>query len=160
MRQKTKYHGPAQLNIVQMNTMIQFIVQQNSPQIIYLMELQSMQHHLYSYIEVSELITDHLRDFENSKKSHEANKIRYNLNRNPIQYEVGELINVENSNKLNHHKLDKIRIGAFPIVTKLSNIVFELKVGNKDKAKRLYHIKNKIVKFPQIVYFPKKPNSV
>ena len=55
------------------------------------------------------------------------------------------LVYVKDSNKLNDYKLDKIRIGYFPIVRKLSNTVFELKVGNKGKAKRLYH-ESKMVK--------------
>ncbi len=100
------------------------------------------------FMELPDLIADRQLAYKNSIKSHEANKKRYDKNKNrQIPFDVGDYVFVENGNKLNRHKLDKIRIGPFPITKKLSNTVFELKVGNSINAKRLYHA-SKMIQSP------------
>ena len=78
--------------------------------------------------------------FERSKKSHERNKAYYDKNKKEGNFEVGEMVYVENGNKLNRRKLDEIRIGPCPIVRKLGDYVFEVDTGRQSYSRKLYHI--------------------
>jgi hypothetical protein len=92
------------------------------------------------FLEIPDLLDDRKRAFENSMRSHETNKIRYDKKKDKtVSFEVGDYVFVENGNKLNRHKLDEIRIGPFLITNKLSNTVFELQTDSKSNARRFYH---------------------
>lgn len=83
---------------------------------------------------------------ENSLKYHEYNKKNYDSKRNVVTFKVGDLVYVENGNKLNRDKLDNIRIGPYPITRQLSNNVFEINVGRGPFPKKLYHASKLILK--------------
>ena len=83
------------------------------------------------FVEKRNLIKDRELAFERSKKSHERNKIYYDKNKKDATFEVGEMVYVENGNKLNRKKLDEIRIGPFPIIRKLGEYVFEIETGRQ-----------------------------
>ena len=59
--------------------------------------------------------------------------------KNDVCFQIGDEVYIDNGSKLNRTKLDKIRIGPFPIVKQLSNNVFEIKVGQGPQSNRLYH---------------------
>ncbi len=95
--------------------------------------------------DVPNLAQDRLTAFDNSQKYHNVNKARYDRNKSNLPFNIGERVYIENGNKLNRGKLDEIRLGPFPIVRKISDVVFELDVGYKTGAKRYYHT-SKMVK--------------
>ncbi len=82
---------------------------------------------------------DRATAFENSLKIHNQNEKRINKNRKFIRFETGDLVYVENGNKLNRSKLDEIRIGPFPITERLSDTVYAVETGSS-KDKRLFHV--------------------
>ena len=92
------------------------------------------------FVEKRNLIKDRELVFERSKKSHERNKIYYDKNKKDATFEVGEMVYVENGNKLNRKKLDEIRIGPFPIIRKLGKYLFEIETGRQSSSQKLYHI--------------------
>lgn len=94
---------------------------------------------LQTLLEVPDLIADREKAFQNSIKSHNDNKRRYDRGRNFSTFKVGEKVYVENGNRLNRGKLDEIRSGPFPIIRKLSDVVYEIDVGYKTSSKRLFH---------------------
>lgn len=82
--------------------------------------------------------------FKNSLHNHAQNKARFDKNRKDHTFQVGDLVYVENGNKLNRKKLDPIRIGPFPILEKRSDHVYLVDCGPSSREKRLFHI-SKIV---------------
>lgn len=76
---------------------------------------------------------------QNSSRYHDYNKRKYDKCKRPLDFSVGDLVYVDNGNKLNRDKLDQLRIGPFPITRKLSNNVFEICTGTGPFDKRLYH---------------------
>lgn len=87
-----------------------------------------------------DLPADRSRAYENSLRSHYQNKKRYDLRKSEYHFRTGDLVYVENGNRLNRGKLDGIRIGPFPIMRHISNTVYELDVGCNKPDKRLYHV--------------------
>lgn len=89
--------------------------------------------------------------FINSLRDHDRNKKRLNIENKIIhEFRIGDLVFVENGNKLNREKLDEIRIGPLEIINIRSNSVFEIKVNNnKTKNTRLYH-RNKLIPFSRV----------
>ena len=83
--------------------------------------------------------SDKLIALENTLKYHAYNKARYDKNKLDVTFNVGDLVYVSNGNKLNREKLDVLRIGPYPITRKLSNNVFEVSIGCKQRSRRLYH---------------------
>lgn len=75
----------------------------------------------------------------NTIRNHKYNKKLYDKNKSPVNFSIGDNVYVDNGNKLNRDKLDKLRIGPYRITKRLSNNVFEITVGNGPLAKRLYH---------------------
>lgn len=73
---------------------------------------------------------------ERTLKYHQYNKSLYNKNKLDIPFANGDLVLVDNGNKLNRNKLDPLCFGPFVISCTLSNNVFELVIKN---CKRLYH---------------------
>ena len=76
---------------------------------------------------------------ENTVRYHNYNKSRYDKNKNDVNFQVGDLVFVDNGNKLNRDKLDRVRIGPYRISKKICNTVFEVDVGHGPHPKRLYH---------------------
>ena len=53
-----------------------------------------------------------------SKKVHDKNKIYYDKMVKKLEYNIGDLVYVQKSNKLNRGKLDMVRTGPFKIKKK------------------------------------------
>lgn len=105
----------------------------------YLMYGISECRNLEHLLDVPDLIADRQKAFHNTLHYHDVNKIRFDRCKNFATFELGEKVYVENGSKLNRGKLDEIRIGPFPIKKKLSDVIYEIDVGYKTGAKRLYH---------------------
>lgn len=86
--------------------------------------------------------------FENSLKSHNYNKQRFDKNRTHFDFNVGDMVYVENGNKLNRHKLDELKIGPYKIIKKISNSIFNIDTGHKKSESNLFHI-TKLIPLPK-----------
>jgi len=89
-----------------------------------------------------DLANDRKTAFLNSLRNHEENRLRINK-RKDLEYvfKVGEMVYIDNGNKLNREKLDEIRSGPFPIVRKISSSIFVVDTGSKKNAdQNIYHI--------------------
>ena len=64
----------------------------------------------------------------------------YDKNRKIKEFKVGELVYVENGNRLNRKKLDELRIGPFEIIEKLSDSIYRIDTGHKKAESNLFHI--------------------
>lgn len=71
-----------------------------------------------------EWIRDRKIAFENSIKSHNYNKRIFDKNRTKLNFNTGDMVYVENGNKLNRNKLDELKIGPFKITEKISNSIY------------------------------------
>ncbi len=76
---------------------------------------------------------------ERTIKYHDYNKSRYDKNKNVSNFKVGDLVYVNNGNKLNRKKLDPLRIGPYRISKKLSDVIVEIEIGHGPHPYRLYH---------------------
>lgn len=77
---------------------------------------------------------------KNTEKSHNYNKALFDKNRKECVYNKGDLVYVENGNRLNRKKLDEIKIGPFKIIEKLSNSIYKIDTGHKKTESNLFHI--------------------
>lgn len=88
--------------------------------------------------------TDWIRDrkkaLANTLQSHNYNKTLYDKNRKHFDFKVGDMVFVENGNKLNRKKLDELRIGPYRIVEKLSNTIYSINTGCKKPESNFFHI--------------------
>ena len=66
----------------------------------------------------SDWIRDKERALNNSLKSHYYNKMCYDRKRKNREFKVGDMVYVENGNKINRKKLEELRIGPYKIVEK------------------------------------------
>lgn len=87
-----------------------------------------------------EWIKDGKIAFENSLKSHNYNKQRFDKNRKQIDFSVSDMVYVENGNKLNRNKLDELKIGLFEIMEKISNSIYRINTGYRMLKSNLFHI--------------------
>ncbi len=96
--------------------------------------------------------------FVNSLKDHERNKERLKP-KGPIhEFNVEDLVFIENGNKLNREKLDEIRIGLFKIVEKRSKSVYAIKVNeNITNNTRLYH-RTKMIPYERSLGYSESEN--
>lgn len=78
--------------------------------------------------------------FKNSLKSHNYNKTIFDKNRKHHEFHAGDLVYVENGNKLNRKKLDELKIGPYTIIEKLSSSIYKIDVGHKKAESSLFHI--------------------
>lgn len=85
-------------------------------------------------------IRDKERALNNTLKSHNYNKMRYDRKRQNREFRVGDMVYVENGNKLNRKKLDELRIGPYEIVGKKSNTIYEVDTGHRKTESNLFHI--------------------
>lgn len=86
------------------------------------------------------LIRDRKTALENSIKSHNYNKRLFDKNRKEFEFHVGDMVFVENGNKLNRKKLDELKIGPYKIVEKISNSIYSIDTGHKKMESNLFHI--------------------
>lgn len=77
---------------------------------------------------------------ENSMKSHNYNKERFDKNREHYDLKVGDLVYVENGNRLNRKKLDELKIGPYEIIDKISNSIYKVNTGHRKSESNLFHI--------------------
>jgi len=75
----------------------------------------------------------------NAKKTHNMNKDYYDKNRHKVKYEVGDLVYIQNGNRLNRKKMDPIRIGPFQIKKKISDLIYIIDSRSKTKELNMYH---------------------
>lgn len=87
----------------------------------------------------SSLEDDRQIAFQNSSKSFQINKKRIDKNRRELNFNTGDLVYIENGNKLNRNKLDPVRIGPFPIIRQISETFYEVATGKRRKISNLYH---------------------
>lgn len=85
---------------------------------------------------------------ENSIKYHNYNKKLFDEHRKDYNYEVGDLVYIENGNRLNRKKLDEIRIGPYKIEERISNSIYKINTGHKKKESNLFHI-TKLLPMPE-----------
>ncbi|KPJ14174.1 Retrotransposable element Tf2 155 kDa protein type 1 [Papilio machaon] len=88
--------------------------------------------------------------FKNSVKSHKYNKQIFDKNRAQFNFNVGDLVYVENGNRLNRNKLDEIKIGPFKIIEKVSNSIYRISTNHKKSESNLFHI-TKLIPTPETV---------
>ena len=89
---------------------------------------------------VNTLQRDRETALKNSIKSHNYNKQLFDKNRKKHQFKIGDLIYIENGNKLNRKKLDEIRIGPYKIIDKLSDSIFKIDTGRRKQESNLFHV--------------------
>lgn len=90
--------------------------------------------------QTSDWMRDRKTAIERSIKSHEYNKTIVNKKRIKYNFEVGDMVYVENGHKLNRRKLDELRIGPFKIEEKVSQSIYKINTGHKKKESNLFHI--------------------
>lgn len=95
----------------------------------------------------SDWIKDRKTAFENSVKSHEYNKKLFDKHRIQYEFEKGDMVYVENGNKLNRKKLDELKIGPFEITEKISNSIYRINTGRRKSESNLFHV-TKLVPVP------------
>ncbi|KAK2576960.1 hypothetical protein KPH14_000878 [Odynerus spinipes] len=87
---------------------------------------------------------DWMRDkelaLERTLRSHRYNKSIYDRNRRPHEFNVGDIVFIENGNKLNRKKLEELRIGPFTIEEKISNSIYKIKTGKRNQDTSLFHV--------------------
>ena len=77
--------------------------------------------------------------FQNSNRIHKQNKEYYDKNKIYKEYNEGELVYIQNGNKLNRNKLDPIRIGPYEIKKKISDVIYIIDSGFKKPESNYYH---------------------
>lgn len=77
---------------------------------------------------------------ERTIKSHEYNKNIIDKNRTNHNFKTGDMVYVENGNRLNRKKLDEIRIGPFTIEEKLSQSIYKVNTGHRKMESNLFHV--------------------
>lgn len=85
-------------------------------------------------------IEDRKKALENTKRSHNYNKTLFDKHRKNWEFKSGDLVYVENGNKLNRKKLDEIRIGPYRIIQKISESIYKIDTGHKKNESNLFHI--------------------
>ncbi|EFN65339.1 hypothetical protein EAG_14931, partial [Camponotus floridanus] len=83
---------------------------------------------------------DRRKAIENTKKSHAYNKNLFDRNRKDYNYKIGDIVYVENGNKLNRKKLDELNIGPYKITEKISDSIYKLDTGHKKEESNFFHI--------------------
>lgn len=68
----------------------------------------------------NDCVRDRTTAFQIIIKSHSYNKILFDKNRKPHEFNVGDIVYVENGNKLNRKKkIEELKIGPFQILEKV-----------------------------------------
>lgn len=87
-----------------------------------------------------EWLEDRKLALKNSMKSHNYNKQIFDKNRTEMNFNVGDMVYVENGNKLNRNKLDELRVGPFEIIERKSNSIYKINTGYKKTESNLFHV--------------------
>lgn len=87
-----------------------------------------------------DLMRDRQIALDNTLKSHNYNKQKFDKNRNKCELKIGDLVYVENGNRLNRKKLDELKIGPYKIIEKISNSIYRLDTGHNKYESNLFHI--------------------
>lgn len=90
---------------------------------------------------------DRLQAFDNSLKYHNYNKGLYDANRINYNFKVGDLVYVQNGNRLNRKKLDELRIGPYKILNQISKSIYEIDTGHRKSESNLFHV-SKLIPTP------------
>lgn len=77
---------------------------------------------------------------DRTKKSHEYNKRIFDRTRKHHEFNKGDMVYIENGNKLNRKKLDKLRIGPFKIKNKISNSIYTIKTKRRNQDTSIFHV--------------------
>lgn len=77
---------------------------------------------------------------ERTIKSHEYNKKIVDKKRINHSFKTGDMVYVENGNKLNRRKLDELWIGPYKIEEKMSNSIYKINTGHRKMESNLFHI--------------------
>ncbi|KAF0767296.1 Integrase catalytic domain-containing protein [Aphis craccivora] len=85
-------------------------------------------------------ICDRKIAYKNTIKSHDYNKKLFDKNRKDMEFNVGDMVYVENGNKLNRRKLDELRIGPYKIIDRISNSIYRINTGHKKSESNNFHI--------------------
>lgn len=85
-------------------------------------------------------ISDRKLALENTIKSHNYNKKLFDKNRKHYEFNVGDMVYVENGNKLNRRKLEELKIGPYEILEKISNSIYRVNSGHRKIESNLFHI--------------------
>ena len=88
---------------------------------------------------IKNLVDNRLLASENSKKVHNQNKRYYDKNVKKITYNVGDLVYIQNGNKLNRDKLDVIRSGPYKIKEKISDTIYLIDSRFRKNESNLFH---------------------
>lgn len=85
-------------------------------------------------------MNDNRLALQRTKKSHEYNKKTFDRTRKHWEFNTGDLVYIENGNKLNRKKLDELKIGPFEITEKISNTIYKIKTGREKQETGFFHI--------------------
>lgn len=85
-------------------------------------------------------IRDRKRALENTIKSHNYNKSLFDKKLRQWEFKVGDMVYIENGNRLNRRKLDELKVGPYKIVDKISDTIYKIDIGHKKTESNLYHI--------------------
>jgi len=88
----------------------------------------------------SDWIKDRKLALENTIKSHKYNKTLYDKNRKDHDFKVGDMVYVENGNRLNRKKLEVLRIGPYEIIEKISNSIYRINTGHRKSQSNFFHV--------------------
>ena len=88
-----------------------------------------------------DLAADREMALQNTIRYHNYNKQRYDRHKIDCTFNVGDIVFIDNGNKLNRSKLDPVRLGPFAISKRLSDHIYEVDTGTNSRfSKKLYHI--------------------
>ncbi|CAI6354112.1 unnamed protein product [Macrosiphum euphorbiae] len=85
-------------------------------------------------------ICERKRAYENTIKSHDYNKKLFDKNRKDMEFNVRDMVYVENGNKINRRKLDELKIGLYKIRERISNSIYRINTGHKKTESNNFHI--------------------
>lgn len=94
-----------------------------------------------------DLSTDRKLALQNSIKSHNYNKKQFDKNRKHFEFKIGDIVFVENGNRLNRRKLDELKIGPYKISGKISNSIYKIHTNHRRSESNLFHV-TKLVPAP------------
>ena len=92
-------------------------------------------------------VRDRTTALQNTIKSHNYNKTQFDKNRKFHEFNVGDMVYVENGNRLNRKKLEELRIGPLQIIEKVSKSIYRIDTGHKKTESNLFHV-TKLVPIP------------
>ena len=90
-------------------------------------------------LETRNLEEDRRTAFKNSEKYFEKTKQRLDKNLQECTIKENDYVFVEHGSKLNRNKLDRVRVGPFRVMKKLSKTMFEIESGKQKKNANIVH---------------------